>query len=237
MKLSAPIFLLKAQAKLIARETKMPLYAALDQVARSEGFRSWSHLSAAVSDHRPAREVLSKLRPGDLLLLAARPGHGKTLLGLQLALEAGRSHRSSFFFTVVYSEEEILGILRMLGTDRSEIEDQLIVDTSDHICAEYIIDRVGHEARGAVMVIDYLQVLDQRRSNADLDPQIRSLKLFAATTESVIVILSQIDRGFKHIGKELPRLADIRLPNPLDLTLFTKSCFMRNGEAHLQEMA
>lgn len=81
MKLSAPIFRLKRQAKLRAREAHIPLHQALDQLARDEGFRSWSHLAASISDHRPAADILSQLSPGDLVLLGARPGHGKTVLG------------------------------------------------------------------------------------------------------------------------------------------------------------
>ncbi len=175
MKLSAPIFRLKRQARLLARESDVPLHAALNQVARDEGFRTWSHLSAFASDHRPAREMLARLSPGDLVLLGARPGNGKTLMGLELAIEAIRTDRPAFFFTLEDNEGVVFDRLEMLGTDRKMVENKLTVDTSDDIRADHIIDRIGHGSTGAVAIIDYLQLLDQRRRNPELDVQIKAL--------------------------------------------------------------
>lgn len=236
MKLSAPIFRLKRQAKLLARESDVPLHTAFNQVARNEGFRTWSHLAASVSDHRPAREMLAQLSPGDLVLLGARPGHGKTLMALELAVEAVRTGRPAFFFTLEDNEGVVFDRLQMLGTDRKMVEDKLTVDTSDDICADHIIDRIGRESSGAVAIIDYLQLLDQRRRNPELHVQMKALRSFARATGSIIVALSQIDRSFEAAGRRFPELADIRLPNPLDISLFTKACFMHNGEAHLEEL-
>lgn len=85
MKLSSPIYALKRQAKLLARDNGIKLHKALNQLARKEGFRDWSHLASSYSSSTPAKDVLSQLSPGDLVLIGARPGHGKTLLGLELA--------------------------------------------------------------------------------------------------------------------------------------------------------
>ncbi len=37
--------------------------------------------------------------------------------------------------------------------------------------------------------------------------------------------------------KALPELKDVRLPNPIDLTLFTKACFLNDGEVRFQQVA
>jgi replicative DNA helicase len=237
MKLSAPIFRLKRQAKLLARESDLPLHAALDQVARNEGFRAWSHLAAFASGLPSARDVLAQLSPGDLVLLGGRPGHGKTLMGLELALEAGRAGRPAFFFTLEDHQGVVFDRLQKLGADRKLVEAKLTVDTSDDICAVHIIDRVSSERSGALVIIDYLQLLDQRRRNPELNIQMKALRSFASATGSIIVALSQIDRSFEATGRHFPDRADIRLPNPLDISLFTKACFMHNGEAHLEKFA
>ena len=54
MKLSAPIFILKQQAKSLAREDKIPLNQALKGIARREGFSDWSLLGPglALSDRK-----------------------------------------------------------------------------------------------------------------------------------------------------------------------------------------
>ena len=102
-------------------------------------------LSAPISVLKREAKVLSR-KKSDLMLLGARPGHGKT---------------------------------------RFELDD------SDDVCADRIIRRLGSAPPGAVVVVDYLQILDHKREN--------------------------------------PALADVRLPNPLDLTLFQKACFINDG--------
>ena len=108
MRLSAPIFKLKRQAKLLVRDQNIPLHEALDRVAVTDGFRSWSHLASTTSEFRPAEQIIAKLSAGDMLLLGARPGHGKMLLGLELAVLASRIGRRGLFFTLDYNEGDVL---------------------------------------------------------------------------------------------------------------------------------
>ena len=237
MKLSAPIFRLKRQAKLLARETNTPLHQALDQISRREGYQSWSHLAGSNSDHRPAKRVFEELASGDLVLLGGRPGHGKTLLGLELAVEAVRAGRRSFFFTLEENKAAVLDRLRVLGADEKAIQNSLIIDTSDDICANYIADRVRDGCTDSVVVIDYLQILDQKRSNPELAVQLEELGSLARDVPSIVVAMSQIDRSFDFKSKRLPELSDVRLPNPVNLALFTKTCFMHEGEVLLEAVS
>ena len=50
MNLSAPIYKLKRNAKLLSRNDGIPLHQALDRIARNEGFKSWSLLTKKSSD-------------------------------------------------------------------------------------------------------------------------------------------------------------------------------------------
>lgn len=237
MTLSAPIFNLKRQAKLLARDRQIPLHDALDRIAASEGFRSWSHLAASASSERPVDRILGQLAAGDLLLLGARPGHGKTLLGLQLAAFASRIGRTGIFFTLEDNADSVADRFQALGIDSARMGPSLRIDTSDDICAGYVVDRVRKIDGAALAVIDYLQLLDQRRSTPVLAQQMRALKSFAQATGSIVVTISQIDRAFEHSGKPMPDLTDVRLPNPLDLSAFDKACFLHEGEIRLQAAA
>lgn len=237
MRLSAPIFRLKRRAKLLARENGIALHAALGRVAKEEGFKSWSHLAISVSKVRPASEILSQLARGDLVLLGARPNQGKTTLGLDLLVEAMRRGRQGYFFTLEYHAPDVLARLQSLGGDSDATARLFTLDTSDEICAERIIDKLSAAPGDAVVVIDYLQLLDQRRANAELADQVSALRAFAQNAGLIIVAISQIDRAFELQEKPLPDLSDVRLPNPLDLTLFTKSCFLHEGQLRLEAVA
>ncbi len=233
MILSAPIYRLKRNARLLAREQRIPLHAALDSVAHAEGYASWSLLAARAA--RPAAGLSARLNAGDLVLLGARPGQGKTLLGLELAIEAMKAGRRAFFFSLEYNERDVIDRFRALGTNPSLYADLFVFDGSDGICADHIIARLADAPRGTLAVIDYLQLLDQKRTNPELAAQVAALKSFADRRGLTIVVLSQIDRAYDPAEKPFPDAADIRLPNPLDLTLFDRMCFVNAGRIHLGE--
>lgn len=86
------------------------------------------------------------------------------------------------------------------------------------------------------MVIDYLQLLDQNRERPDLTTQITALKAFASERGLILVFLSQIDRSYDPSIKPFPNIENVRLPNPLDLTLFNKACFLQDGQIQFQSL-
>ena len=53
----------------------------------------------------------------------------------------------------------------------------------------------------------------------------------------IMVFVSQVDRSYDPAKKPCPDLDDVRLPNPLDLTLFSKTCFLNNGEVQFGAVA
>lgn len=237
MQLSAPIYHLKRQAKLMARQTGTPLHKALDQVALAEGFQNWGHLASAASSGFPADFVWSQLQPGDLVLLGARPGQGKTLLGLELASKAATVNRKGFFFTLDYHVRDVADRFADLGIDQMSAQKTVDVDTSDEISADYVISRLKRFDKPVMAVIDYLQLLDQRRTNPTLQDQITSLRSYVKATGAICVVISQVNRSFDLSDKPMPDLSDVRLPNPLDLSAFDKVCFLHNGKLQVDQAA
>ncbi len=229
MKLSVPVYSLKRLAKNLSKEKKIPLHAALNLVAKDEGFQSWGLLAARVSAESPAEKLLSMLAPGELILLGARLGQGKTLMGLDLAIKSTQAGLSGWFFTLEWNTSDLLGYVQKLGESLSTIGDDFKFDNSDEICATYIIERLSTAKRGTVVVIDYLQILDQRREHPPIAMQVQSIKEFARSRGLTFVFISQIDRSFDARVQPLPSLSDVRLPNPLDLTQFDKAYFLNNG--------
>jgi len=237
MKLSAPICRLKRRARELSRRDGIPLNKALDRIARAEGFSRWSLLSAKASVVSPSSELLAQVTPGDLVLLGARPGHGKTMMGLKLIVEAMKLGRRGVFFTLEYNAEDVLSRFKTVGGDPAHLGDLFEFDNSDAINADHIMNRLKEAQSGTVIVIDYLQLLDQKRSNPQLMEQVRALKSFAGDKGLIIVFISQIDRTYDPSVKPCPDLADVRLPNPLDLALFDKSCFLNDGQLQIQPSA
>jgi len=234
MKLSAPIYHLKRKAKRLSRDAGIPLHDALDRIAATEGFSAWSMLAAKAAAMTPANRMFPQFRPGDLVLVGARPGQGKTLMSLELAVEAMKSGHRAAFFSLEYTERDVLERLRAIGVEPAQFAELFEVDCSDAISADYVVKQMASAERGTFVVIDYLQLLDQRRENPDLSVQVRTLKSFARDRGLVVAFISQIDRSYDPAAKPCPDLDDVRLPNPLDLTLFDKTCFINNADVQFR---
>lgn len=230
MKLSAPIHHLKRKAKHLSREEGIPLHSALDRIATTEGFSAWSLLAAKAAAMTPAGRLFPQIQPGDLVLVGARPGQGKTLMSLELAVEAMRSGHRAAFFSLEYTEKDVFDRFRAIGVDLAQFRQLFEVDCSDVISADYVVKQMAAAPRGTFVVIDYLQLLDQRRENPDLTVQVRALRSFARDKGLIVVFISQIDRSYDPSTKPCPDISDIRLPNPLDLKLFDKTCFLNEDE-------
>lgn len=151
-------------------------------------------------------------------------------MSLELAIEAMKSGSRGVFFTLEYTQRDVLDRFRAIGADPVQFNDRFVFDNSDAISADYIVKALGSAPRGTLVVIDYLQLLDQKRQNPELMAQVRTLKAFAGDRGLILVFISQIDRSYDPAQKPVPDIGDVRLPNPLDLSLFNKTCFLNKGE-------
>lgn len=224
MKLSAPLHLLKSRAKALKKTEGITLTEALDQVAQSEGYVSWSLLSSKKQQALPRtrQEVLGYLKPCDLMLIGARPGLGKTQLAIEMAVQALKEGRRAYFFSLEYTLADIANHFSTLINDKA-LPNELSIDLSDDISASYIIEKTRETIQNnSFIVVDYLQLLDQKRSKPDLQMQIQTLKGYAKETGCIIVFISQLDRLFDDRGGVLPSLEDVRMPNEFDLGLINK---------------
>lgn len=230
MRLSQPIYQLKRRAKLLAREAAIPLHRAQDRIAQSEGFESWSLLSAKHADTARPPSILKDLAEGEMVLLAARPGQGKTLIGLQLLVDALRTGRRAVFFTLELTEAQTLDLLARIGAGEHIPE----IVTANDIDAASIQHHLADALPGTVAVVDYLQVLDQRRETPALGEQLSALRDFAKTRGVALAFISQIDRAYDPATDPLPGMANLRLPNPVPVNLFDTACFAHGGRTRVQ---
>lgn len=215
----------------MAREQGIPLHRAQDHIAGLEGFASWGLLaSKAASDLTGG--LLNQLEDGDLVLLAARPGQGKTIIGLKTLLDARQAGRRAILFTLELTEQQARHHLEEMRGHH--LAASVEVETSDDIDADFIAAALIDAAPGTVAVVDYLQLLGERRNKPPLSDQVRQLHQFAKSKKVVLLFLSQIDRAFDPAQRRVPNISDVRLPSPLPLDLFNKRLLLHSGEARME---
>lgn len=230
MKLSSPIHVLKSKAKKLKSEQSISMTQALDLVAREEGFNSWSLLASKKDEVLPKKysEILDFFNSGDLILIGARPGKGKTSFTIGLFVQAIEQKRpKGFYFTLAETHKDLAGRIASYNEMIGQNDELFGLNYSNDICAEYIISVTEKQVQpGSVIVVDYLQLLDEKRVNPPLQDQILKLKEFAKEKGCIIIFLSQIDREIEYRANQRPTIDDIRLPNPLDIKLFNKVIFL-----------
>ncbi|MEM7101299.1 MAG: DNA helicase [Pseudomonadota bacterium] len=235
MQISAPLFVLKRQARLLSRRDNLPLHEALNQIARQEGYDAWSLLARHALHQSPARKVLQMLRPGELILLGARPGQGKTTFGLQLCIAGMQTGRRCHFFSLDYVAQDINALFLQLDEAPERYHDQFVFDDADQINARYIRSKIQQSPAGSIVVVDYLQALELDRSHPPLSEQLPQLKDLACESGAILVFISQIDRRFSEglETSQMPKLKDVKVVNPFDLSIFDHTCFIHEGQIEL----
>lgn len=240
MKLSAPIHILKSKAKALKKDKGILMSHALDQIAQEEGFNSWSLLQTKVNSIFPQsyQEIFSFFNPGDLVLIGSRPGQGKTSFTIGLFVQAIKKNKAkNFYFTLAETKKDVAGRLAIYDKSVGENNPYFDVSYSNDICAEYIINYTQQVIEeGSVIVIDYLQLLDEKRIHPPIQKQLEALKTFAKEKKCILIFLSQVRREIEYKYNKRPTVEDIRLPNPLDIKLFNKKIFLYRESKESKEV-
>ncbi len=226
MKLSSPIHVLKSQAKDLKKSQSISMTEALNKIAEREGHSSWSLLQSKNSNPFPHsyNEVLDFFNEGDLVLIGARPSMGKTSFTIGLLVQAvQKSKAQNYYFTLAEVQRDVAGRIAIYDETIGHNNKFLELDYSNEISADYIIEKTAKNiSKGSLIIIDYLQQLDEKRTNPPLEEQVNKLKEYAKENECIIIFISQVKREVENQIDKRPTLQDIRLPNPLDLKLMNK---------------
>lgn len=226
VKLSAPIHVLKAQAQDLKKEKSITNTEALDLIAKREGYNSWSLLQSKKDDMFPKSydEILGFFNPGDIVLIGARPSKGKTMFTIGLLVQAiQKKVAKNYCFSLSEIHKDIAGRIAAYDESIGDKNSYIELDYSNDISADYIIEKTKATiSKYSIIVIDYLQLLDEKKSNPELQEQVLKLKTYAKEKECIVIFISQLNREVEYRIDKKPVINDVRLPNPLELKFFNK---------------
>lgn len=183
--------------------------------------------------------VLSGLNKSDLILIAARPGVGKSSFAMNIAMNVAKRYRDKEVasFSLEMSNEQL--ILRLLSSEARIPNEKLrngnlspeewvnLASTADILSKTnlYFDDNAGltvTEMKAKLMrmknlglvVIDYLQLMSGggRSENRvqEISKITRSLKIMAKELNVPVLLLSQLNRGAEQRTDHRPMLSDLR---------------------------
>ena len=182
--------------------------------------------------------VITGLNRSDLILLAARPGMGKTSFALNIARNAAcTSKKTVAFFSLEMSKEQLAS--RLLSTEAlisgtklrtgklNDEEWSRLIPASDVLSkAELYLDdtpgititemksRLRRLRNLDLVVIDYLQLMGSGRRIDNRVQEIseitRNLKILAKEMNVPVITLSQLSRASEQRTDHRPQLSDLR---------------------------
>ena len=182
---------------------------------------------------------LSGLNKSDLILLAARPGMGKTSFALNIATNvAVRSGKKVAVFSLEMSKEQLVGRILSsealiqsgaLRTGNLTPEDwtklamtaqmlskaEIYIDDTPSITVADIKAKLRRIPDIGLVVIDYLQLMTSGRRSGDnrvleISEITRGLKIMAKELNVPVITLSQLSRGPDSRQDHRPMLSDLR---------------------------
>lgn len=182
---------------------------------------------------------LTGLHPTNLIIIAARPGMGKTSLALNMAQNAAIGGEPVAFFTLEMSREEVVSRMlcsqgridsqnlrtgRLTESDFSKLSSAanvlykkpIFVDDSAGLTVTEIrakCRRLKRRQGLGLVVVDYLQLMHGTAGeNRQQEIAIisRSLKSLARELEVPVIGVSQLNRSLEQREDKRPRLGDLR---------------------------
>lgn len=179
------------------------------------------------------------LGEGDLVIVGARPGVGKTTFCLNIAANVGKHYRDGevAIFSLEMSKESLVNrvlaseatidnytikkatftneewdALANASSDLSKT--QIVIDDTSNISTSEMKAKLRRLKNCKIVIIDYLQLITSERFQDNKVLQVaditRSLKLLAKDMKIPIILCSQLSRPPKNVKEKRPLLSDLR---------------------------
>ena len=212
------------------------IYQTFDRLEKlSKEDENYKAISTGISD---LDRVITGLNRSDLILLAARPGMGKTSFALNIARSvAVQSKKKVAFFSLEMTKEQLasrllsvealVGGVKLRTGKLNDEEWQRIISASDVLGkTEIYLDETSgitvpemkaklRRLRGVdLVIIDYLQLMSSAKATNNRVQEIseitRNLKIMAKDINVPVICLSQLSRASEQRPDHKPMLSDLR---------------------------
>ena len=194
-----------------------------------------------------------------IIVLAARPGMGKTALAIHFAISAARTGRHVRIYSLEMTGREIVDRMvcslsdidgynysagyvneaeldefskaeEILGTLPISINDEP-VQTPEYIMAD--AKKARRNGKCDLVIIDYMQLIDMASGSS------RKMKLMAKGLECPVIVLCQLNRSVEGRSSKRPILADLResgsIEQDADMVLFVYRPEYYEDEQHVAQ--
>ena len=198
------------------REAISRTYARLDLLARDKAAASGTPTGFSALDR-----TLVGLGEGDLVIVGARPGMGKTSFCMNLATNIAKSTKKNVcVFSLEMSAEQLAS--RMLSSEA-------LVDNTTGITVTRMKAKLRRVKNLGLVVVDYLQLMQgegRRTDNRVLEVGdiSRGLKILAKELKIPVICCAQLSRGPESRTDKRPMLSDLRdsgaIEQDADIILF-----------------
>lgn len=183
-------------------------------------------------------KVITGLNRSDLLLLAARPGMGKTSFALNIARNvACQSKKTVAFFSLEMTKEQLASRLlsaealvsgtklrtgnlndeewqRLVAAGDIISKAKIYLDDTSSITVPEMKSKLRRMRELDLVIIDYLQLMSTGRKSDNRVNEIseitRNLKIMAKELNVPVLTLSQLSRASEHRTDHRPQLSDLR---------------------------
>ena len=161
------------------------------------------------------RTLKGGCKDGQLIVIGGRPGTGKSVLMLQIAVAAATAEKPVLVVSLEMPRQELAGRLAArMGEERVMGLPLQFLDTTSNLDAIATLVKLQHRRQPlGMLVVDYLQLLEIRGNRNDsrqdkIAQASRTLKRLALDLRIPVVAGSQLNRDSEKRGK--PTMADLR---------------------------
>lgn len=198
------------------------------------------YIDGTPTGYRDLDEVLMGMKGGDLVIIAGRPGMGKTVMMMDMAMHAGRTTGPAFVFSMEMSQVQ-LGYrmaaslssvdLKRIQSGRLEDGDWDLLPNFARICNDELKMHIDYRAALKVgqirtrcrqwkrkygkpsgIYVDYIQLMqgDGENRTQEIGSITGGLKQLAKEFDCPVIALSQLSRAVEQRADKRPMMSDLR---------------------------